>query len=334
MGLRIGALGELGVIRLIEAMQGPLPPGAIGIGDDAAFWPAPPGALGWLISQDMLVESQHFRWDWATPEEVGWKAAQVNLSDIAAMGGEPFAVLTSLAIPAHGTVEQVRGLYSGLTRALSAHGVPIIGGDTVGGSDRLVLDVTILGKPSPCGPVRRQGARVGDRLVVSGWLGSSYAGYLLLSEGVRTASATPSEQYLLEAHLMPQARLSLGRMVAEHVSAMTDISDGLAREIFAMLLPGQGADIHLDQLPIRPEVRVLAERHGADAAVWAVWGGEDYELLMAVPPEALPVISQEARRLQVPLTEVGAVTGSGEVRWMSRGRAVRIEGDGVKFEHF
>ncbi|MCY0897616.1 MAG: thiamine-phosphate kinase [Firmicutes bacterium] len=330
----ISRLGERGVIQFIRDMQRSLPDGVIGIGDDAAFLPASAAPSGWLISQDMLVESQHFRWDWATPEQVGRKAAEVNLSDIAAMGGDPVAALTSVAIPRQCTVDQVRGVYQGLTAALGRYGVPIIGGDTVGSPNTFVLDVTILGKPGPRGPIGRKGARPGDRLLVSGWLGSSYAGFLLLSRGVRAPASDQGQQLLLTAHLVPEARVELAREIAPYVTAMTDISDGLAAEIPEMLMPGQGAEVHLDQLPIAPEARALADTWQGDVKAWAVYGGEDYELLIAAAPSAIGAIQRQAERLGIPLTEIGWVTDEEGICWRDQGRVVSVKGEGIRFEHF
>jgi thiamine-monophosphate kinase len=331
--MQVKDAGEHGVIALIRRMQTPLPPGFVGIGDDAAVIPGHAG--GWLVSQDMLVEGVHFRTDWATPEQIGTKAAAVNLSDIAAMGGEPAAVLTSLAVPGAVEVAWVQALYRGLTRALEPAGVSIIGGDTVGMPDRIVLDVTILGRPHPNGPVYRRGAAPGDRLVLSGRVGASYAGLYLLQRGISWPGRNANEHSVLVAHLTPQAQVTLGYQVAPWVHAMTDLSDGLGQEVQAMVQDsGLGADIDLEQLPIDQATAAVAAQYGGPVAEWAVRGGEDYELLMAVPPAHWDRVQAIGRSLGVRLTEIGVVTQTPGVRWYRGANEVTFDGERPFFDHF
>lgn len=325
-------LGERGIIAMIHRMQSTPPPGVVGIGDDAAVLPA--GSAGWLVSQDMLVEEIHFRWDWATPEQVGLKAAHVNMSDIAAMGGQPVAALTSLAVPQALSSEVLEDVYRGLTRAFDPFGVVIVGGDTVGTVDRLVLDVTIMGTAGPSGAVLRRGARPGDRILVSGRLGASYAGYMLLSHGAAWPGDGIDARSVLTAHLEPQARVALGQRVAPWVHAMTDVSDGLALEVREITQFGSvGADIALDQLPICRATRAVAERFQSDGDDYALYGGEDYELLMTAPPSHLRELRQVAGDLGVALTEIGVVTDRQGIRWLKDGEEVAVR-DGISFDHF
>ncbi len=331
--MQVKQLGERGIIAMIHRMQSSPPPGYVGIGDDAALLPGYPD--GWLISQDMLVEDIHFRWDWATPEQVGYKAAQVNLSDIAAMGGQPTAALTSLAVPSQMSSEVLESLYRGLTRAFDSWGVIILGGDTVGTVDRLVLDVVILGKPSAQGPVLRQGARPGDRLMVSGRLGASYAGYMLLSHGASWPGEDIDARSVLTAHLEPHARVALGQAAAPFIHAMTDVSDGLAREVEELVQFGSvGADVWLENLPICRATRQIAAGFQSDGEDYALFGGEDYELLMAVPPSHLEAVKNAAAQSDVALTEIGVVTDGRNIRWLKNGEPVVLHGEGVAFDHF
>lgn len=324
-------LDERAIIAMIGRLQDVLPAGYLGIGDDAAFLPGDP--RGWLVTQDMLVDGRHFRWDWATPEQVGRKAAHVNLSDIAAMGGTPAAALTSLAVPPDMGFERIESLYRGLTDAFGAHGVVVVGGDTVGTHDRLVLDVTVLGHPSPQGPIRRHGAQIGDHLLVTATLGASFAGYQLLMHESRWPGSGSIDQLALKAHLEPQARVGLGSVLAPHVHAMTDISDGIYAEIQEMLGDRWlGAAIDLERLPIDDGTRAIAKRFGADPVKWALFGGEDYELLMAAPPEHLRALAQKAEAHGIRLTDVGVVTQTSGVRWFDNGEEVSLKGEG--FNHF
>ncbi len=328
-----GRLDERSIIAMIKEMQPPVPAGVLGIGDDAAFLPS--GAQGWLMSQDMLVEDVHFRTSWATPEQIGAKAAEVNLSDMAAMGATPQFALTSIAIAANSSLNWVRRLYRGLYAAFSPRGVVIVGGDTVAGPGKLVLDVTILGIPAPTGPVLRRGAQVGDRLLISGTLGDSYAGLVLLSQRRGHATDRQDGASLVRAHLEPKAQVELGAQVAPLVHAMTDLSDGLAAELVEVIdVGGLGAEIWLESLPISSDVHALAKRLGEDPTRWAVFGGEDYQLLMAVDPARVSDVRTVSHRCRVELVEIGVVTSNRGVRWMRDGHPVEMQGKGLAFDHF
>lgn len=323
---------EAGLIKMIKRMQPPLDPGWIGIGDDAALFTDAP--RGWLVSQDMLVEDVHFRRDWATPEQIGRKACEVNLSDLAAMGGQPRAALTSLALPPGVSTVWVENLYRGLTDGFSVFGVPIIGGDTVASRSGIVLDVTVLGTPA-AQPVRRHGARPGDILMVSGQLGASRGGLELLQRGTRQPALRDDEQALLAAHLAPVARVALGTLAASWVRAMTDVSDALASEVRILTeTEGLGADIWLDRLPLGRSTRAVAHRLGASAESWALFGGEDYELLMAVPSEHLEHVVKAASQAGTSVQAVGEVTSSPGLRWWRDGQPVAVEGENTTFDHF
>lgn len=330
--MQVKKLGERGIISMIHRMQSSPPPGFVGIGDDAAVLPG--NTAGWLISQDMLVEDIHFRWDWATPEQVGGKAAQVNLSDIAAMGGRPVAALTSVAVPARTSSEVLESLYRGMTRAFDLLGVVILGGDTVGSVDRLVLDVAILGVPGDHGPVLRRGARPGDRLLVSGRLGASYAGYMLLSHGTSWPGNSVDDRSVLTAHLDPEARTRLGQAVGPWVHAMTDVSDGLASEVSELTQFGAvGADVRLDRLPVCRATQAIAARYGTDPWEWALFGGEDYELLMAVPPSHVDQVLNVGRVMGIAITDIGIFTDAGRTRWLDGDEERVVDGDKA-FDHF
>ncbi len=320
-------LTEKNLIAMVKNLQLPLPEGFVGIGDDAAVLPKKNAP--WVISQDMLVEGTHFRWDWSEPQAVGYKAAAVNLSDMAAMGAIPEAALTSLAIPKDMSMEVIADLYQALTAALGEFGVPIVGGDTVGTHGRFVIDVTILGVPTVFGPVLRQGAQVGDRLMMTGTIGASRGGLALLQAGIPWPGRDADEKTLLTAHLRPVPRVAIGQKAAEYVHAMTDISDGLAVEVGELTL---GADIWMEKLPVWDATRRVAGRLGQDVDSWVAFGGEDYELLMAVPPER--VEAMKALGQAVGLVEVGMVTDRSEIRWIKAGRPVRIDGREVAFDHF
>lgn len=311
--MRIQDIGERELISIIHRLQARPPMGYVGIGDDAAF--IPPNSRGLLISQDMLVENLHFRGDWMTPEQLGEKAVAVNVSDIAAMGGIPLALLTSLSVPGPLDVEWVESLYRGIAKALDRYGVVLIGGDTVGSHDRITLDITVVGEPGPSGPILKTGARPGDRVFVSGRLGAAYAGFMLLSHGITWPSTVVAERSVLMAHLNPAARVKVGQQLGPWAHALTDISDGLAAELQEITQFGRiGAVIFEDRLPIDGATRITAERFASHPTDFALYGGEDYELLAAIPPSRVAEVQEIEARTGVVMTEIGVITETPGIR--------------------
>jgi thiamine-monophosphate kinase len=240
-------LGEAGLLAELAAR------GLVsGIADDVAVL-----AGGLVVTQDALVEDVHFRLAWTSFRDLGYKAAAVNLSDLAAAGAEPEALIVTLAAPRDMALKDVVELYEGIAEA----GVPVRGGDTTA-SDKLVLSVTALGHSERV--PGRGGARPGDLLVVTGPLGGSAAGLRALEAG----GASPH----LATHLRPPLRLAEGRELARTTHALMDISDGLAADLPRLAAAsGVRCVVDLDLIPcadgVTPE----------EAAV----GGEDYELLAA-----------------------------------------------------
>jgi thiamine-monophosphate kinase len=296
----------------------------IGIGDDAAVL-----ALGarTLACHDILVEGVHFRRRTADLAAIGHKAVAVNLSDIAAMGGVPRAMLVGLTIPDDGfTAGDLAALYAGMERAAAAHGVTIAGGDTTSGPV-LSLGVTMLGGlPEGGHPLTRAGSREGDLLCVTGPLGAAAAG-LMLIEGIVDGRSIPHADALVGAHLRPVPRLVEGRTLARWgAHAGMDISDGLALDTSRLVAEsGLGAVIDLEAIPIAPGVAEVAEAAGAEADILAATGGEDYELLAAVPPALVAAID---RRLPRALTVLGRVRAGEGVEVRRHGEPVRIASPG------
>lgn len=321
---------ERTLIDAIRAMQPPLPSGWIGIGDDAAW--IKDGA-GWTISQDMLVEGVHFRCDWAGPAQIGRKAAEVNLSDLAAMGAKPQAALTSVALPSSQTTDWAVALYRGLTESLTAYGVPVIGGDTVASPQGVVVDVVVVGSVQR--PVLRSGAQVGDYLAVTGTVGLSRLGLELLRAGVSPSSAHDAERIAIAAHLEPRAQVPFGQAAHALVRAMTDVSDALLDEIAELTqLRGLGAEIWLEHLPLSDAARAVAQRWDQPAEAWALWGAEDYELLMAIAPHQLNQLMGLSRYARGGLTVIGRVTERAGVHMLRAGQEETLSGKGIRFDHF
>jgi len=322
--MRLNELGERRLVaRIRRAFGGPRDGVLIGIGDDAALVKAP-GSL--LLSTDVLVEDQDFRRALHPPRLLGRKALNVNLSDIAAMGGRPLHALVGLAMPGDLEESWLRAFMAGLRGAARASGVALVGGD-LSRADKIFISVTVTGEARH--PVTRSGARPGDRIYVSGTLGDAAMGLQLLEERAtrRRAGGTAA---LLKAFLDPAPRLVLGAHLARRklASAMIDVSDGLSVDLAHICEEsGVGAEVDLDRVPLSSALKRLSP----DPLAAALDGGEDFELLFTVRPANAAAVRRLAGKHG--LTEIGRVTASRKIRAVRAGRetrSLRVRG----FDHF
>ncbi len=330
-------LREFGERALIERVRRRLGPPSedvlVGIGDDAAAVAWPGGTL--LLTTDMLVEDVHFRRKTTTLRELGAKALAVNLSDIAAMGGEPRFALVALALPAAASVGDVDDLYAGLTELAARYGVALVGGDTCAAPERIVLTITLVGRVEGA-PVRRSGARPGDAILVTGTLGAAAAGLAALERGPLPVPDDVTAP-LLTAHRSPTPRVAEGRLVQASgvATAMIDLSDGLATDLGHIVEEsGVGAEVRLSALPVGEATRQLARELGKEPWTWAVSGGEDYELLVTARPEhAATLATRVTAETGTTVTLIGEVRPVGEgLRFVDdAGRPVPVR---AGFEHF
>ena len=266
-GDRLADVGELGLLAELERRGL-----AVDIEHDAAIL-----AGGLVVTQDALVEGVHFRLDWISWRDLGYKAAAVNISDLAASAAEPEALIVSLGLAPSTLVGDVVELYEGIAEA----GVPVRGGDTTS-ADRAYLSVTALGRSAHV--PGRGGARPGDLIVVTGPLGASGAGLLCLRAGRRD---DPAAAPLVRAHSRPPLRLAEGRALGAVASALMDISDGLATDAGHIAhRSGCRLAIELARVPVAEGVAAVAEVAGRTRWELACAFGEDYELLATVPAEA------------------------------------------------
>ena len=310
-------MNEREIIRRISGVLPQTPPEVLTpIGDDCAVLRL--GDQTWVAASDMLVAGYHFK-GWAAPEDVGYKAVAVNVSDVAAMGGTPRFVLVSGGAP---DPETMRRCMRGIMEACGAFGVYPLGGDTTR-AGALTVDVAILGElEAP--PVLRSGAKPGDLLAVTSELGASAAGLLALESGV----AAPER--LVEKHLRPEPRVEAGGAAARlGVGAMIDLSDGLASDARRICeASGVGCRVNLDLLPVSEDTRSFLTSLGRDPGVLAATGGEDYELLISA---AEPVLDALAENVQVPITKIGEVTHGADPIFGRGGEAVEGLSD---WDHF
>ena len=287
-------MNEFDIIRsLSEKLPSPPPEIVVAVGDDCAVLRL--GEVLWVAAADMLIEGRHFK-EWASPEDVGYKAVAVNVSDVAAMGGVPRFVLASGgAMEAETTLRCMEGVL----RACEDFGVYPLGGDTTG-ADLLTVNVSILGQLAHA-PVLRSGARPGDLLAVTGELGASVAGLLALENG------DTGQERLVKKHLRPEPRVGSGRAAAQlGAHAMIDLSDGPASDVRHLCeLSRAGCRVDLGLLPVAGDTREYLHSSGWDPEILAATGGEDYELLIAASEEVVEALVAES---ETPATVIGEIT--------------------------
>lgn len=313
--MKLSNIGEFGLIHAIQKLSFQRSSDTmIGIGDDAAVLKIAPAAL-LLATTDMLIEGVHFDLSYTDFYSLGWKSAAVNLSDIAAMGGVPRFCLTSLAIPAHISIEAVKDYYQGFTALVRAHKTILVGGDTCSSKDGLVISVTVLGEAKKRMVIPRTGAKQGDRIFVTGTLGDSGAGLELLKSGVRenkrgtrdAGRKTRDVESLIQKHLRPVPRVEWGRKIALSgcASSMIDVSDGLSSDLSHLCEEsGVGAVLLSDAIPLSRSLLKSADHLNKPPLHYALSGGEDYELLFTVPLARMKIL----QALHIPVTEIGMIT--------------------------
>lgn len=307
--LTIADVGENGLLEIIRAQLPPPPPGFSAPIHDVAHVPPPPPGCETILTADMLVQGVHFDPAIIPPHYIGWRAMAANLSDIAAAGGEALAVIISLGLPSHTDVSYLTRLYRGMVGCLLASGThaAIAGGDVVR-SAILTIAITVVGYAASNRRMGRSGALPGDMLVLSGWTGRAAHGWQLLRQHLGWMDREAARRFL-----SPMPRLTLGReLAALGATAMTDTSDSLYEGIANLAgASGLGAEVWADELPL-PDTfsRTLDANQRYDLA-WG--GGEDYELLAAIPAAKLPELPALAKSAQIPLIVIGRFTAGNDI---------------------
>ncbi|HSJ75428.1 MAG TPA: thiamine-phosphate kinase [Gemmatimonadales bacterium] len=315
--LALGPGAEFDRIRGIIQVLGP---NATGLGDDCALFPS--GDTFFALSTDVSVEGIHFRLDWISLEEAGWRAAAAALSDLAAEGATPLGVLSAVTMPDSASEADLLQMMRGVGAAGATVGATVSGGDLSSGSAWSIA-VTVIGKTSQ--PVTRAGARPGDALWVTGALGGSRAAL----EAWRRGAEPPPEARRRYAH--PEPRVTAGQWLARRgARAMLDLSDGLAGDAAHLAAASAVAvEIDLALLPVALEVKQEAARLAQSSERFAAEAGEDFELLAALPPE-FDGATEFTRACGIPLTRIGTITSGKGVRFILEGRTVELRG----FNHF
>ncbi|MEU4830477.1 thiamine-phosphate kinase [Streptosporangium sp. NPDC023615] len=311
--ITVGDLGEFGVVARIA---GRLPQGGtvlLGPGDDAAVVSAPDARV--VVTTDLLLEGRHFRRDWSSGYDIGRKAAAQNLSDVAAMGAHPTAIVVGLGLPAGAATGWLDDLTDGFRDECHLVGASVAGGD-ITRSDLVVISVTALGDLGGRPPVTRSGARAGDVVAVAGRLGYAAAGLALL--GARpteptgpttpttpTGPTTPTElaelAELIDAHRRPAPPYARGPQAAVlGATAMLDVSDGLVQDLgHVAAASGVALLLEAEAFTVPPVMREAARLTGTDPLEWVLAGGEDHALAATFPagldlPEGWTVVGRAA----------------------------------------
>ena len=306
----------------------------LGIGDDAAVCDFTENQT--VVTTDFLLEGVHFDLSYMPLKHLGYKAVMVNLSDIYAMNAKPTQITVSIAVSNRFTLEALEELYAGIQLACRNYKVDLIGGDTSSSITGLIISITALGEAVEDKIVTRKGAQANDLLVVSGDLGGAYAGLQILEREKAVFKVNPQSQpdlssysYSVERQLKPEARRDVFELLQEWElvpNAMIDISDGLSSEILHLCKHSKlGCHLYEEKLPIDPEVISICKEFKLNSTTAVLNGGEDYELLMAVPQSAFEKVKNHPW-----LTIIGHFTEkqSGGHMVNGLGQAIPLEAQG------
>lgn len=255
-----------------------------GIGDDCAVLEFKNDKY-MLITTDMMVENDHFNVDWSSPFQIGMKLMEVNVSDILSMAGDPKYAFVSMSLRKDTTVEFIDELYRGIKTSANKHGVLILGGDTTHGTE-LVFNLALLGEVDKELVRYRSGAMIDEVICVTGKLGGSTAGLRLLQSG---------KSGYLKDHLEPKSRLlHESKIIAKYATAMIDVSDGLSPDVMHICEEsGVGAQIHFDKIPMSKETVETGKILNTEPEEYALYGGEDFELVFTIKEEDISKLRNE-----------------------------------------
>jgi thiamine-monophosphate kinase len=325
--------GENEIVRFLQTRyQGKSPFVKKGIGDDAAVLHPRNAQEYWVVTTDMLLENIDFRCEWTTPWQLGRKSLAVNLSDLAAMGARPRFITVCLALPAKTTESWVREFYAGLADLGRASQALLIGGDLSGSESGIQISITAIGESLRRKILYRSGGKPGDLLYVTGVLGRSAAGLKLLETGCVHPGSRRQKEALRCLHT-PEPRYATGLWLAQTglVRCMMDLSDGISADLPRLCAASKvGAEISLADLP----VFAPSTEWGCEPRALALHGGEDFELLFAVPESKAARLEKIYPSAFPPVTKIGRlVPGAGQV-WVLEPGNKRSPLPALGFDHF
>ncbi|MEA3505829.1 MAG: thiamine-phosphate kinase [Bacteroidota bacterium] len=327
-------IGEFGFIkRFANKFDRFIKEDELGIGDDCAVIPIN-GSDNYVITTDLLNEDIHFLKNKISPEELGYKSLAVNLSDLAAMGAEPKFSFLSIGIPSHISVEYLDAFMAGFYSLSEKYNMPLMGGDTTKSSDKLIINVAVIGQCKKSEMHLRSMAKDGDLICVTGFLGDSAAGLKVI---LNDLELNPENKILVQKHHAPEPRINEGIWLGKQksVHAMMDISDGISSDLMHILdASGKSACIHADKLPISELLYKVASENNWNPFELASSGGEDYELLFTVDAKDIDKLKMEYKvNFMENISVIGEIKeGETGISWFKKKTEITNKKDG--FNHF
>jgi thiamine-monophosphate kinase len=312
--------------RLIARYFAPLAthPGALGLSDDAAFITPLPGT-DLVLKTDAIVGGVHFFAD-DPADLVARKALRVNLSDLAAKGARPLGFLLSLALPKETGEDWLANFAQGLRADAETYGCPLFGGDTDHTPGPITVSIAMFGSVPEDTMVRRAGAKPGDRIFVSGTIGDAALG-LKLRKGANWKLSAAQREHLALRYLLPQPRNALAEAVRLNASASMDVSDGLGGDLAKLArVSGVAASVEVKNIPMSDAVATVIAAEPS-ALETALTGGDDYEVVCAVPPARVAAFRVAAKAVNIPATEIGEIIEGAGARFIG------ADGKALTFNH-
>ncbi|HUB85258.1 MAG TPA: thiamine-phosphate kinase [Rhizomicrobium sp.] len=322
-----------GEFELIAKLFAPLSchaPGAYGLTDDAATI-APPAGEELVVTADLLTEGVHFRTA-DPPDRIAKKAVRVNLSDLAAKGAKPLGYLLSLALPRRLDMTWLEVFAHGLAEDQNEFAVVLVGGDTTATDGPFTVAVTAFGTLPVGSMIRRNGAKAGDLIFVSGSIGDAGAGLELLND-TASPGAVAQSQTLVDRYQLPTPRTILGQALRGAAHASLDVSDGLLADLgHVARTSGVRTLVNAEAIPISA-ARMAVKGQSLEAVIAAATAGDDYEIAFTAPATARDEILRIARNANTPVTQIGQVVeGAGVALLDSFGAEIPVSRKG--YEHF
>lgn len=292
--------------QLVKHLPSPSQRVEVGIGDDAAVCRLTPG-FRLVTTIDMMVENRHFKTTAIPGRAVGYRLIAAGVSDLAAMGAVPRYACLSVGLPQRdSSYAYVEDIYRGVAQACRKWSVDVIGGDTVA-AQQIILDACLMGEAPPASVVTRTNAGPGHLVAVTGMVGDSAAGLNILLSGSAVQSEAAAK--LVERHCYPQPPVAFAVELARQglISSCNDISDGLASELHEICDASEvGAIIEVERLPLSPEL-LMAAKSLEKSRQWALFGGEDYQLVFTVQPEYWKKVREVAAKHAVKVCRIGRI---------------------------
>jgi thiamine-monophosphate kinase len=308
MTLKISDIGEFALIerirKIIESSGNK--PGLLihGIGDDAAVFTPEPG-YEMVVTCDSMVEGRHYLKEYMTPIEIGRRAMVMNISDIGAMGGIPLYALVTLGLTSTETVEDIEAIYRGFLLELEPFNASIIGGNITQTACKTFIDITLMGKAKRGHIALRSGAKPGDAIMVTGYPGSSGAGYRITADGKAMSNEYKT---LIDAYLRPVHRAREGHSLAVSgmITSMMDVSDGLSGDLYHICETGSvGAVIWEEMLPVSVELQEISNLYKKSPVDFILAPSDDYELIFTCAPHNIDAAKRILTEYDCPVTQIG-----------------------------